>query len=312
MNKLVIILSPPRSFSSVVCTAIGQHPELYGFPELRLFVGDTVADVIEFSSQRDPAEYVGPCGLLRTLAQLHDRVQTRETILQALNWLNARHNWSTKKLFDYLLEKISPKIGVEKTPATARIPQFRERAYQFFPDAYYLHLTRHPVSTRKSMLEDDAEEILTAKKKKKVDRAKSDPIYRWQRIHQEIIDFTDKLPKSKTMRLKGEDLLAQPDKFFLSIARWLDIKTDREAIEAMKHPENSVYACLGPDLTPGGNNLNFLSNPYFREGQIETLSLQSFWQEQRKEFFDEFGFELEEDRESIEEINRLAATLGYF
>jgi hypothetical protein len=309
MTKLIIILSPPRSFSSVICTAIAQHPELYGFPELRLFVGDTVADVIEFSSQRDPAEYVGPSGLLRTLAQIHNGIQTRETILKALNWLNARQNWTTKKLFDYLLEKISPQIGVEKTPATARIPEFRERAYQCFPDAYYLHLTRHPVSTRRSMLlSDDGEDIVTGKKK---NRQKSDPIYRWHRIHQEIIDFTNRLPEDKTMRLKGEDLLAQPDKFLLDIARWLGIKTDREAIEAMKHPENSVYASLGPDIAPGGNNLSFLSNPYLRQETIQTQSLQDFWQQRRQEFFDEFGFELEEDREAIEQIDRLAATLGY-
>jgi hypothetical protein len=32
----MLILCPPRSFSSVVSAMIGQHPQLYGFPELNL------------------------------------------------------------------------------------------------------------------------------------------------------------------------------------------------------------------------------------------------------------------------------------
>src|SRR5262249_46194462 len=44
----VFILCPIRSFSSVACAMLGQHPELYAFPELRLFNADTVEGVMRF------------------------------------------------------------------------------------------------------------------------------------------------------------------------------------------------------------------------------------------------------------------------
>ncbi|MEA3277491.1 MAG: sulfotransferase, partial [Pseudomonadota bacterium] len=62
-EKFLIILSPPRSFSSVVSTVIGQHPDLYGFPELHLFIGDTVQEVIDVEYGK--ANYFGPPGVLR-------------------------------------------------------------------------------------------------------------------------------------------------------------------------------------------------------------------------------------------------------
>ena len=38
----VFVLAAPRSFSSVVCAMLGQHPELHGLPETHLFVDDTM------------------------------------------------------------------------------------------------------------------------------------------------------------------------------------------------------------------------------------------------------------------------------
>ena len=49
------------------------------------------------------------------------------------------------------------------------------------------------------------------------------------------------------MRVRGEDLLGEPDTYLRKIAEWLGLRTDEEAIEAMKHPEQSPYACIGPE-----------------------------------------------------------------
>lgn len=312
MSKLLIILSPPRSFSSIVSTMLGQHPDLYGFPELRLFLGDTVQEVIEFSRQKDPEQEGRPAGLLRTLAQLHDGVQNDDTVLKAYDWLNQRLDWPTKYLFDYLLEKISPKMGVEKTPQTCLKDHFLAKAYEFFPDAYYLHLTRHPVSTRMSMLRHGEARQLGARREKKKHRNVLDPIYRWDRIHTAIINLTGQLPPGQTLRIKGEDLLSEPEQFLPQITRWLGVRTDPQAIAAMKHPELSPYACLGPSLAPGGNNLEFLQNPYLLPKKIPEPSLQEFWAQQEREFRDEFGMELLDDQEANASVTRLAQMMSYY
>lgn len=270
MSELLIILSPPRSFSSVVSTMIGQHPELYGFPELHLFVGETIDEVMLHHEYRNKPQ--GPPGLLRTLAELHNGTQTTQTIVEARVWLDQRRDWSIKKLYDYVLEKISPKIGVEKSPITATTRQYIERAYSCFPRAFYLHLTRHPVSARKSLIEF----IGNKRKSPKSDPGSGrqiDPIKLWLNAHQNIVNFTDTLPLGQSMRIKGEDILSEPDLYLPQIADWLGLRTDTEAIEAMKHPENSPYANVGPFPARGGNDGKFMLNPHLRPGKVREPSL---------------------------------------
>ena len=60
----LVILSPARSFSSVVSTMIGEHPQLYGFPELHICTSDSLEDLIQWEARRG---FLGPPGLLRLL-----------------------------------------------------------------------------------------------------------------------------------------------------------------------------------------------------------------------------------------------------
>ncbi|MBD1907635.1 sulfotransferase [Funiculus sociatus GB2-A5] len=270
MSQLFIILSPPRSFSSVVSTMIGQHPQLYGFPELHLFVGDTIDEVIKHHETRRRPE--GPPGLLRTIAEIHSGAQTTSTVLKARLWLDERRDWPVKKLYDYMLEKISPQIGVEKSPITVVTRQFIERAYSCFPTANYLHLTRHPISARKSIIE----MVERKRKATKVDPSsgiKLDPLRFWFNTHRNIMNFCNTLPLGQSIRIKGEDVLSEPDLYLPQIADWLGLRTDSEAIEAMKHPENSPYARVGPIMARGGNDVKFMHSPALRPGKIREPSL---------------------------------------
>lgn len=38
MLEPLFILAPPRSFTSVVCAMIGQHPDMCGLPEVNLAI----------------------------------------------------------------------------------------------------------------------------------------------------------------------------------------------------------------------------------------------------------------------------------
>ena len=313
MPELLFILSPPRSFSSVVSTMIGEHPELYGFPELHLFLGDTIQEVIDAELKRAPT-YTGPHGVLRTLAMLHDGVQTTATVIRAAAWLNDRRDWSTKRLMDYLLEKVGPQIGVEKTPLTAIKPECLERTYTFYPNAYYLHLTRHPLPSRDSIKE------FQDRGRAKTYRG-MDQFMAWHYIHSNIVRFTAGMPLGQSMRIKGEDVLSDPNRFLPQIAEWMGLRTDRAAIEAMLHPENSPYAVPGPQPARGGNDPKFMRSPALRPGNVRQPSLADFfakgeeidWLSQR------FSTGLEKSplamapRKQIEEeITEMAALFGYY
>lgn len=317
MQKLLIILSPPRSFSSVVSTMIGEHPDLYGFPELHLFVGDTVQEVIDREHEKSQ-RYAGPPGVLRSLAQLHDGIQTTGTIVRAVQWLVERRDWTTKQLLDYLLARVAPKIGVEKSPITAMKPKFMERAYADYPDAFYLHLTRHPVSTRASMKEFSAGKH-TKDQADQARRQRADRLVAWHHIHTNILRFTATLPLGQTLRIKGEDVLSDPDRYLSQVAEWLGIRTDREALEAMRHPEHSPYACVGPDPARGGNDPKFMRSPKLRGGRVKEPSLRSFLAREQLEWFSgsfleaakKSGLRVGSDQQALAVIEELSHALGY-
>jgi len=102
----------------------------------------------------------------------------------------------------------------------------------------------------------------------------------WYRFHKNIIEFTKTLPTAQTMRIKGEDVLSNPDIYLPQISEWLGIRTDRPAIEAMKHPELSPYAYRGPSLAAGGNDGNFMRAPELRAGRIKEPSLAKLLQQE--------------------------------
>src|SRR5260370_15948832 len=110
----LLILCPPRSFSSVVCTMLGQHPQMYGFPELRLFVADTVDGILHyFETQKESfglPTAVAP-GLLRAVAELHFGSQSAEAVAHAHTRILARRDCNVRALFSSLLDRLRPLIG---------------------------------------------------------------------------------------------------------------------------------------------------------------------------------------------------------
>lgn len=307
----LILLSPPRSFSSVVSTMIGQHPELYGFPELHLFIGDTIQEVLDREYQA--GNHFGPPGLLRTIAELEFGCQTSATISRAIGWLAQRVHWSTKALMDYLRERVAPRIGMEKSPITALRPVDLERSWAFYPDAYFLHLVRHPVSTRRSM------DLFLEQRAPLHQRRPFDSLLSWYRFHRNILEFTRGLPPGQSLMVKGEDVLSDPDRYLPQIAEWLGISTASPAIEAMKHPEYSPYAYRGPAPAHGGNDGNFMRSPTLRSGRVHEPSLRDFLEHQSLEWISpeektrlaSSGYALASTQHLIDEVSGLAHRLGY-
>ena len=296
----LLILCPPRSFSSVVCTMLGQHPQMYGFPELRLFVADTVDGILHyFATQQESfglPTAIAP-GLLRALAELHCGGQSPEAIAQAHDWLLARRDWSVRELFDSLLERIRPRIGVEKSPPTARWPEFLNRAGTLYPRARFLHLTRHPVTAQRSMQEHWQARFERLHPEWTIKEGAAYCAEAWRATHQAVLDFTAALPPDQTMRVRGEEVLADPDTHLARIAAWLGVQTDAGALEAMKHPERSPYASRGPDSARHGNDPKFLRDPRLRPTTCPaSLELPPEW-------------ELEPDLQAA--IVALAAQMGY-
>jgi hypothetical protein len=292
----LFILCPGRSFSSVVSSMLGQHPELYGVPELNLFVTATVGELIDLAEQRRKIHMLH--GVVRVLAQLHSGKQTEQSAEEAWDWLEAHRGWTTKKMYQYLTHLMAPRRCVDKSPTYGAKTQHLKRLFETFPNAYFLHMSRHPRSTGKSLFQVYSAKAAWGRVKSAYDSPMAVEDH-WISVHKTIMKFTSQLPPGQSMRLQGEQLLSDPETYLGQIAEWLGIRTDSEAIEAMKHPEDSPFSCFGPSSARYGNNLGFLEKPKLRVGGLPSARLDGplEWLEDEGEF----------SRETVE----LARQFGY-
>jgi hypothetical protein len=244
---------------------LGQHPQLYGLPEVNPFLAETLGKAASILQMVRPRTLDG---LHRTIAQIEFGGQTDETITKARFWLKNRQSWSAPDLFRYLSERVGYRGLVEKSPSTVLAEKRLYRARALFPDAYFLHLTRHPRATCKSIHEITAKSREANAGLRQALQDNSDPEDIWRRINLGILRFTDSLPSGQWMHIRGEDLLGNPPRFLQQICEWLGIDYNEAALEAMLHPENSVYARIGPNSAPFGNDPNFLRKPYFTQREI--------------------------------------------
>ena len=104
----IFVLAPPRSFTSVFCGVVGQHPELLGSPELNLFRMPTMSRFIGVTRLH--------MGLHRFVAQLYAGEQTVESVIMARNWMLARRDRTTAEVHRELCAKIAPRALVQKSP----------------------------------------------------------------------------------------------------------------------------------------------------------------------------------------------------
>lgn len=271
MRHPLFIVCPGRSFSSVVCAAIGQHPEAFGVPELNLFVHDTVGELLDIA-----APFVGlpgvATGLRRTVAELQFGAQTEETIEKTDRWLAERRDWSGAKMISALGEMADGRMIVDKTPTnTGRRPL--RRMLTGFPEAAYLHLARHPGPWMKSK-----DKVNDKRGRKRSARGTLPPAERnlesdWLERHKTLWSLSEQVGPHQYMYLKGEWFFEDPANIFRQICQWLELSDDDAAIAAMMRPEESPFAKVGPKTARYGNNPGFIESPELRIGAIPEPSL---------------------------------------
>jgi hypothetical protein len=277
-RRPVLILSLPRSFSSIVSTMLGQHPELYGFPELHLFAAERMT---EWTHQAARTSFSMEHGLLRTVAQLFWGEQTPQTIKLARGWVMKRRDFTTGMMFDTLLQAVHPREGVEKGPTLISRPEYMKRALRLYPEARFIHLVRAPASYGGSVLRLLREEAARDNVSRwllemlyypnvQVDARSLDtacPLSAqrgWYTLNSEARSFLQTVPAHQQRLVRGEDLLKQPRQTLRALAEWLQVDTGEEALAAMMHPEHSPYASFGPEGARNGGDPHFLEHPEFR------------------------------------------------
>lgn len=267
MAAPLFLLAPPRSYTSLVNAMLGQHPQCFGLPEMCLFNVDTLVELWQGSKSEIPEN--GPLvrhGLLRAVAEIYCGEQRPSTINAAVAWCSRREMWDTGRVFQEIVDRLHPLVAVEKSPSYTMSVKRMRAMLRTFPDARFVHLVRHPVAQCKSLLaiNDGAFSLKVEGFELGEDYALLEPQIAWHDINQNILDFLDEVAPEQQIRLRGEDVMAEPQRYLAEIARWAGLRDDDEAVDAMMHPERSPFACFGPISALFGNDPNFLAGPTFR------------------------------------------------
>lgn len=288
MNRAVLILAPGRSFTSVGAGIIGAHPQLFGLPELNLALADTVGEWMELAIQ--PHYDVFAHGVLRTVAYFAEGEQTADSVARAHDWLERNRHLTTAELMRMLAEHVAPRMIVEKSPLHTSREEYLERLEDFFPEAYWIHLVRHPMATCLSMLNTDwylflLRSGLIDTLDRRTDPPVFDPQVHYYDMHDRILKFLTRIPAERQRRVRGEDLLRDTAEM-AAIARWLEIDDSAEALEATRHPEHSPFASVGPPNASLGNDPGFQMSPALRPSKSAPPELGGPlpWREDGQEF----------------------------
>ena len=265
---------------------LGQHRQLYGFPELNLFLADDLGELLDLDDRvRQASKYWGiyTVGLVRTIAELEFGAQTEPTMRLALDWLEDRRAWPCAGILRHLLARIAPRIGVDKSPRTALSGHSLRRMLGSCPGARLLHLARHPVSCVTSMM-------TTGQPTERHGPAlESDPeraafcTELWCEAHERILELAAAKDRPPMLLVPGEDLVAGPNPTLARIAAWLQVDSDPAVLEAMRHPERSPFANPGPWPSWGDQDPHFLASPAFDPSAGAIVSaIPDWWRLERR------------------------------
>ena len=261
MTQPVIILTSPRSFSSVTCAMIGQHPQLYGMPELALYTGDSIGDILK--NAPSPA-YIQ--GLARGIAQVIYGSQTIAATFEAYRFMFNNQTMTPHSLLGYLHQNLNGRRIVDKSPAHSFDMSSLERMPK---DAHFIHLVRHPATYHESLK--NYHHLLGVLPNRESPTCIYDS---WVTNQNNIEKFLEQIPSERQMRIQGEDVVVNPIASMFTVASWLGLDTSEESIEAMLHPENSPYACIGNKYAEFGNDAHFLRAPALRPSEVVEASLE--------------------------------------
>jgi hypothetical protein len=227
----IFIVGYPRSGTTLLQRLLAAQPSIYTFPETHYF--NVIEKKIKWEKAADN-ESIPLDSLPVIFAKIAEKMEFLFTTSEqeSLKRQAANKTLSSKALFEYIvtryLLKLYPEIKnvssfrwMEKTPNHAH---FLERIISIYPDAQFLHILRHPVPAIYS-------------RKKKFPFNRETPIVelarRWKRMLLDVEHFKENCP-SHIFTLRYEDLVCDLEKQLQSVADFLEIRLDFEALTTLK------------------------------------------------------------------------------
>jgi hypothetical protein len=260
----IIVLGSRSTATAIVGAMLGCNPGAFALPQVNLFVGGTLEEVVTAMADRDQSHVHG---LLRALAYVYGSEQTIISVGMARRWIMRRLSWPTSQVFDELRRLVAPRRLIDKSATYSEGERSVERILKAAPDAYFVHVVEHPLTPgavggptlRRARRQRGGGEIPQNQSQ-------------WLKAQRRIADVMKAVEPSRLAILRMESLLSEPHAEISDLCKRLDLPNDDSAVADMLHPENSPFASLGPVGANLGDDPAFLRDPTFPPKHIASRS----------------------------------------
>ncbi|MFP3941449.1 MAG: amino acid adenylation domain-containing protein, partial [Thermoanaerobaculia bacterium] len=217
----VLVLTPPRSGSTLLRVMLAGHSRVFAPPELELLAFQSLGRRREAYSGRNRFAREG---LVRAVMELEGCDADR-----AWELLRAREDEDepVASVYRWLQERIGGRLLVDKTPSYALLPETLARAEALFRDPLYVHLARHPRGTVDSYVEARMDRVYP----ELPDPPRRQAELVWRLAHRNVLDFLAGVPEERWIRLRFEDLVRTPEESAERLCRFLGLELEPDVLE---------------------------------------------------------------------------------
>lgn len=293
-RRAVFILSPPRSGSTLLRAMMAGNRELFAPPELYLLAYEDMAERKRWfsGSHRSQLE-----GCVRAVMQATGKTAAES---QALIDQCESDRLDIKAFYSLMQDWIGDQVLVDKTPAYAVDGDILRRAEDYFEDAVYIHLLRHPYGMIRSFEEAKLDQLwfprLIGSDAQSLDafpfarRQLAEMI--WLILNQNILAFLKDVPKERHISIRFEDIVRSPKESMENLCRVMRVGFDPEMLKPQSDSRRR--------MTDGIHDVSrMIGDPKFHQHQDIDPTVADQWKD---------AYEIDF---LCDETTRLAESLGY-
>lgn len=283
--RAVFILTPPRSGSTLLRVMLAGHPSLFAPPEIELLSFNTMGERAREFEGRESYRLEGTIRAVMEILQC-DAERARSEIAEY-----ERMDMPVSRFYGVLQTWLGERTLVDKTPANCLNIEVLRRAEEYFENPLYVHLTRHPFGMIRSFLKARLWEVFF----RRVDhdfspRELAELV--WLHCHENILEFLECVPDQRRIRVRFEDLTADPGGQVSQLCDFLGIDPNEEMLTPQRNKDGK--------MTDGLHAVSkMMGDPKFHQHRKIDAAVAEAWKEEMRE-------------ESLGPVSRnVARVLGY-
>lgn len=216
---VALLLSAPRSGSTLLRVMLAGHPGLFCPPELHLLPFDSLRDRLRVLWGTYLQE-----GLERAFLELKGgEAAAVKKELEAL----AESGMSIQAVYAELHKLIAPRLLIDKSPSYALDEKTLQHAEILFDQPKYIHLVRHPHAAVESFVRNRFDRLLGVGHIDATTAAEQV----WLFSNRNLLSFAKKVGPDRFSVVRYEDLVADPDATMRGLCTFLGVPFDAAVLE---------------------------------------------------------------------------------